>query len=149
MRVATNFLYEVTTEQDWRDTAIVLQVLRPRLDIEAFVSDRKRLTSEGYRLIGLKVAEETVAVASYVLTPHPIHFRELQIHDMATLPSEQSKGYGRQLLNELDSIARREKCGRLYVNSGNARTAAHRFYTSNGFAEYSLGFIKMCANKTG
>lgn len=128
--------------EDWSSACKVLRVLRPNLSGEEFLNDRTRLISEGYHLIGVKVLNEVVAVASYLITPHPTYFRELLIHDMATLEEYQSKGCGSLLLTEIDRIAVAQSCGRCFVHSRTERTAAHQFYRRNGYEDYSAGFIK-------
>jgi GNAT superfamily N-acetyltransferase len=115
------------------------------LDKNQFVADRHRLTAEGYRLIGVKIDGAIIAIASYVITPHPVYYRELQIHDMATSEAFQSKGFGSMLLAELERNAHESQCGRCYVNSRADRAAAHRFYERNGYEQYSTGFVKRVA----
>ena len=60
--------------EDWSSAYKVLRVLRPNLIAEEFLKDRARLISEGYRLIGVKISGEVIAVASYLITPHPTYF---------------------------------------------------------------------------
>ena len=133
------------SEEEWSQSADVITVLRPNLDKNQFVADRHRLTAEGYRLVAVKVDGAIVAIASYVITPHPVYHRELQIHDMATSEAFQSKGFGSMLLAELERIANESKCGRCYVNSRTDRAAAHAFYQRNGYESYSTGFVKRVA----
>lgn len=135
------------SEKDWLEAAEVLKVLRPNLQTKAFVEDRLRLLAEGYRLVGVRVDNQVVAVASYIITPHPTYYRELQIHDMATLPKHQSHGYGAKLLVEIEKIAAKDRCGRCYVNSRTVRDAAHRFYKRNGYVQYSIGFVKLVTER--
>lgn len=135
-------LSELGSPDDWLSASRVLLVLRPNLNSEEFLKDRPRLISEGYRLIGIKVLDQVVAVASYLITPHPIYYREMLIHDMATLSEYQSQGCGTMLLAEIDRIAMEQCCGRCFVHSRTEREAAHKFYNRNGFEVYSLGFIK-------
>jgi GNAT superfamily N-acetyltransferase len=135
-------LCEILSDADWREAGRVLKVLRPGLDIEAFAQDRDRLKDEGYRLIGIRHEGALVAVGSYVITPHPVHFRDLQIHDMATLEAFQSKGYGSLLLSAMERVGVENRCGRCCVNSRSERDAAHRFYVRNGYEDYAHGFVK-------
>ncbi len=130
------------SDEEWSQSADVLTVLRPNLDRNQFVADRARLTAEGYRLIAVKIDKAIVAVASYIITPHPVYYRELQIHDMATSAAYQSKGLGSMLLAELEQIANESTCGRCYVNSRSERIAAHKFYERSGYEPYSTGFVK-------
>lgn len=133
---------ELVDEPEWREAASVLCVLRPGLEANEFVLQRERLRREGYRLLGASRGEGILAVASYILLPHPVYYRELHIHDMATAHDHQSKGLGSLLLSKMDEIALANGCQRSTVNSRTARLDAHRFYRRNGYSDYSLGFIK-------
>ncbi len=128
---------EITSEEDWRESAEVLRALRPTLDIEQFVRRRETLIREGYRLLSKRENGRIVSIASYTISPHAVMGREMLIHDMATKPSDQAHGHASALLAALTAIARSQGCGRLFVHT---RNAAH-FYERNGFAVYSTGMI--------
>lgn len=128
----------LNTDQEWRDAAKVLQVLRPSLHIDQFVGRRPQLVDEGYHLLGVKVDHQIVSIASYTVSPHAVLGRELLIHDMATLPSHQGCGHASALLTELAQIAKDCGCGRLFVHTRDAQS----LYSQNGFDDYSTGMIK-------
>lgn len=132
---------KLVSGEDWSRTFEVMKVLRPNLELSAFLDCRERLIKEGYNLIGLEVNERIVSIASYIICPHPVYYRELQIHVMATLEAEQGKGYGTQVIAYIKQEAINNKCGRIFVNSRLERKEAHRFYNKNGFGDYSLGLV--------
>jgi GNAT superfamily N-acetyltransferase len=132
---------KLASAEDWSNAFEVIKVLRPNLESSAFLDCRERLINEGYNLIAVTLEDKVVSIASYIICPHPVYYRELQIHDMATLHSEQGKGHGSELLAYIKQEAINNKCGRIFVHSRLERKDAHRFYNKNGFGDYSLGLI--------
>ena len=128
----------LTSESEWRSAADVLRTLRPNLDAEQFVARRAQLSSEGYFLLGFRLGERVVSIASYAISPHAVLGRELLIHDMATLPEFQGCGHASALIAELILTAKRHGCGRLFAHTRNAQS----LYLRNGFEEYSTGMVR-------
>ena len=62
------------------------------------------------------------------------------VEDFVVLPDQRSKGAGRALLEAAKDWARAHGCTHIQLNSYNARTDAHRFYTTNGMTQDSLSF---------
>lgn len=137
--VSARQVQELLSNEDWRAAGEVLQTLRPSLDVETFVSARDRLTADGYRLIGLRIGEVMASIASFTISPHAMLGRELLIHDMATRKEMEKKGHASQIIAKLESIARGEGCGRVFVHTVHAQG----LYSRNGFKEYSTGMIKI------
>ena len=130
-------IVELSSANEWREASVVLRTLRPTLNADQFVSRREQLSREGYRLLGVRDADKLASIASYTISPHAIHGRELLIHDMATLPPLQGRGFASQLLEAIAEIARRNGCGRVFVHTRKAQ----ELYTKNGFQPYSSGMI--------
>ncbi len=128
----------LTTEADWRTAALVMQVLRPSLKVDEFISRREQLVTDGYCLLGVWLDGRVVSIASYTISPHVIYGRELLVHDMATLSEAQGRGHATKLISELVSIATKQGCGRIFVHTRHAQS----FYARNGFSEYSTGMIR-------
>jgi GNAT superfamily N-acetyltransferase len=131
----------LTTAPEWRAAAVVMQVLRPSLNIEKFIARREEFLAEGYCLLAAQADGRTVSIVSYTISPHVTHRRELLIHDMATLADAQGQGYASTLLETLSAIAREKGCGRIFVHTRRAQS----LYVRNGFSDYSTGMIKMTA----
>lgn len=129
----------LTTALAWRGAASVMQVLRPSLNVEEFIARREELLADGYCLLGAQVDGRTVSIASYTISPHVTHRRELLIHDMATLPDAQGQGCASAVLEALSAIAREMGCGRMFVHTRRAQS----LYVRNGFSNYSTGMVKM------
>ncbi|MDH3695666.1 MAG: GNAT family N-acetyltransferase [Gammaproteobacteria bacterium] len=135
--------HELTTEQEWSGAWPVLNSLKPELQHDELLARREQLKKDGYRLYGLVDDDKIVTVAGISITPHLTGNRHLRIIDFATLPKEQSKGYGSTLLRRLEKLARSEGCSRIFLHSHIKRTDAHRFYESKGgYKKYANLFIK-------
>jgi uridine kinase/GNAT superfamily N-acetyltransferase len=128
----------LVTEADWRAAASVMQILRPSLREEEFVARREQLLADGYVLLGLRVNDQVVSMASYTISPHVVYGRELLVHDMATLPNFQGQGYATNLIAEIVSVAEKQACGRVFVHTRHAQA----LYARNGFREYSTGMVR-------
>ena len=62
---------------------------------------------------------------------------QLYIH-----PEHRGVGIGKQLLQAIEDIVRKEEGVMLYLSSNKRRTDAHRFYIANGFEQSSYKFKK-------
>lgn len=60
-----------------------------------------------------------------------------------TKESERGKGIGKKMLDYIEGIAKSAGCRAIILESGISRTAAHRFYESNGFEKSCYGFEKI------
>ena len=132
-------IVDLSSDEDWRLGGAALQTLRPQLDLASFGSRREQLIADGYRFVGVKVGDEVVSVASYTLSPHAMHGRELLIHDMATKPEAARNGYASLILRYLEQVADSESCWRIFVHTKNAAD----FYLKNGYEDYSTGLIRL------
>ena len=133
----------IIADADWKSAGEALLTLRPTLDIEAFVSNQGRLVTDGYRMIGVRAEGRILSVASFTISPHAMLGRELLVHDMATLKEAERRGYASLLLKELEKIAHREGCGRIFVHTRQAQ----KLYAKNGFLEYSTGMIRVITSQ--
>ena len=136
------FSKELSSEAEWREGWEAMRALRPTLTLTDFLSRREAMIADGYHFIGTYVDGEICSIASFLICPHPVHGRELFIHDMATKASLQNKGYGSLILEFIDQAAVAYGCGRIFVHTKKAT----KFYEKNGFASYSTGLIKMISN---
>ena len=130
---------ELTTDIEWIAGWQALLALRPNLSQQDFIARKEQLQKDGYHLVGLFCSDTVIAVASYTISPHPVFIREMIIHDMSTLTTEQSKGYGAKLLQFLDALAVELNCQRTFVAS--ARAA--KFYEQNGYVEHAAALKKI------
>lgn len=67
---------------------------------------------------------------------------ELYIPELVVLEEYQGQGIGRKLIESCISIAKKEKCHRIRLESGNQREESHKFYNHLGFTQCALSFTK-------
>jgi GNAT superfamily N-acetyltransferase len=107
----------------------VMRQLRTHFEEEnAFVAQVKRQQEQGYRIAYLETNESVRAVAGYRLLESLFAGRFLYVDDLVTDADGRSLGYGGALFDWLVAEARRAGCGKLELDSGVQRFAAHRFY---------------------
>ena len=136
-------IFELTTEQEWREAFECLRGLRPNLKLESFLTNRQNLIDRDYHLFGLMQDGRIVCVAGYVLQPHIERGVEFWLHDFATLETERSKGHGLKMISHLEKIAEQHGCKRLVLHTRLDRKLAQKFYESKaGYSQYALVYSK-------
>lgn len=121
----------------------VLRALRPQLaedSREAFVARLRGLERGGYRLAYAADADRPVCVAGFRTGENLAWGRYLYVDDLVTDPAARSRGHGRALLAWLAERARAEGRDALHLDSGVARTDAHRFYEREGLERSAYHF---------
>lgn len=106
----------------------VLKQLRPHLNEESFLTLYENMKSEGYKLIGLEVNEETVAVTGIGIQTNFYDGKHVFVYDLVTDEKNRSKGYGDELLNYVFEYGKEHGCELVTLQSGLQRINAHRFY---------------------
>ena len=116
-------------EAEIRRCHSVMRELRPNFhEATSFIDRVRRQQRNGYRLAFVEVGSEVVAVAGYRVLESLFSGKFLYVDDLVTRASDQSRGYGGQLLDWLVEEARRQGCENLELDSGVQRFDAHRFY---------------------
>jgi len=62
------------------------------------------------------------------------------VEDVAVLRAWQGKGIGKAMMNGALRICRDFKCYKMVLSSSTARTGAHKFYESLGFARHGFSY---------
>jgi putative acetyltransferase len=75
--------------------------------------------------------ENSVAIACGALRRHDAKVGEVK--RMYTVPSHQNRGVGGRILNEIETLARKEGVKRLVLETGHLHHAAWRVYERGGF----------------
>ena len=97
-------------------------------DEQRFVQQVQRQCADGYRMAFLEDANGVRAVAGFRMSESLFAGRFCYVDDLVTDGSARSLGYGGALFDWLVAEARAEGCGKLELDSGVQRFAAHRFY---------------------
>jgi GNAT superfamily N-acetyltransferase len=130
------------TDNEINDCFHTLKQLRPELAEDSFVSLIRELMRDGYQLAYLRDKNEVVCVAGFKISNSLAIGRNLYIDDLSTSGSSQSKGYGAQMLNWLRSLAKKEGCNFLHLDSNVQRYRAHKFYLNQNMYIASYHFAE-------
>ena len=84
-----------------------------------------------------------IGMVSYVLVDRLNQsLRELWIPELVVTTDYRNRGIGKGLVMKCESIARRNKCYRIRLESRNDRIDSHAFYKKIGFSQMALAFEK-------
>ncbi len=107
----------------------VMRQLRAHFDDEQkFVEQVERQRASGYRMAFLEDDGGVRAVAGYRMLESLFSGQFCYVDDLVTDAAGRSLGYGGALFDWLVAEARAAGCGKLELDSGVQRFAAHRFY---------------------
>jgi len=67
--------------------------------------------------------------------------RHIYVDDLSTLPDARGRGFGGTLLDHVTAIAVQRGIARVTLDSGHARTTAHRLYMNKGFVISAHHFV--------
>jgi GNAT superfamily N-acetyltransferase len=124
------------------DVLPVLLELRPHLTPASFDEVYAEGHPQGLRFTALYDEDRCAAVAGWRLMASTAGLRKLYVDDLVTASELRGRGYGAELLGELESRAREAGCSALDLDSGIAREEAHRFYFREGLAIGAFHFIR-------
>jgi GNAT superfamily N-acetyltransferase len=122
-------IVEAQTTEEFSRCFPVMKQLRTHFEDEhQFVGQVERQRGEGFRLAYLEDGGEIQAVAGFRMLESLFAGRFCYVDDLVTNERSRSSGYGNALFDWLVTRAREEGCGKLELDSGVQRFAAHRFY---------------------
>ncbi|HSA98180.1 MAG TPA: GNAT family N-acetyltransferase [Candidatus Nitrosotenuis sp.] len=102
------------------------------------------LDCKGKKIIIAEQDSEVVGVVSMMLLPRLNRTKlELYIPEMVVSENRRGAGIGRLLMESCVRTAKKEKCFRIRLESGNQRKNAHRFYESVGFEQTALSYTRI------
>ena len=119
----------------------VMAQLRPHLSETDYLAmvGRMRVT-DGFKVFAAMRDGVVVGVAG--VRPMELLYcgRILQIDDLVVSDAERSTGVGKALVDHVKAVARAESRIEVHLDSGLARTEAHRFYDREGFERLGYHF---------
>ncbi|HXA09084.1 MAG TPA: GNAT family N-acetyltransferase [Chthoniobacterales bacterium] len=124
----TKIAEALTTAEILRCFPVMRQLRTHFEDGERFVAQVERQRGEGYHLAFLEDEKGVRAVAGYRLAESLHAGKFCYVDDLVTDAAGRSLGYGGALFAWLVAEARAAGCGKLELDSGVQRFAAHRFY---------------------
>lgn len=117
-------------------------LLRPMLIEGNFVEQIKAMQQEGYVLLCISENGKVVSLAGYRIFTMLYCGKMLYVDDLSTLEIGRGKGYASALLNHIYKIAKQEGCKSVHLDSGHARTTAHKLYFKEDFTISAFHFGK-------
>jgi len=124
---------QLASRQEIESTFPIMRQLRPHLVATTYVATIERLQADGFKLAGVTVAGQLVAVAGYRFGESLAYGRHCYVDDLVTGDGARSHGHGKMLLDWLIAQARLAGCQALHLDSGVQRHGAHRFYLRERF----------------
>lgn len=97
---------------------------------------------EGAKLTVLVEGGEPKVLAVYRLVTTTFHGQRFYVDDLVTDETLRGTGYGGQMMEWLESEARRSGADTLALDSGVQRGQAHKFYFDHGMTIFSYSFAK-------
>lgn len=131
-----------TTDAEIAACYPVMQVLRPHIAEDQFLSRVRGQENAGYRLAFVQESDALVAVAGFRVSENLAWGRFLYVDDLVSLPAHRSKGHGARLLSWLKEYAAKEGCPQIHLDSGIQRKDAHRFYEREGMTMAGFHFVE-------
>ena len=134
---------DVATRVAWLPRCAALHAqLRPAIPGD-YVDYLERMFTEGAEMAVLVDDEDTpCALALFRMVLSTSQGRRFRIDDLVTDEARRGAGWGGRMMDWLEARAREKGCATLALESGTARTRAHRFYFDKGLVISSFSFVK-------
>ena len=120
----------------------LLKLLTPGLDQQSTAQMLREMMQSGYRMLGLFEGSTCLGLSGIWVATKLYSGKYLEIDNFVTHPDYRSKGIGKLLIEEIERIARKEKCKVIMLDAYTVNTEAHRFYFREGFVVKGFHFIK-------
>lgn len=120
-----------------------MKELRTDLTLDMYRNLVTSMRPQGYELYALYADDEIVSLAGIELRVNLYLGKHVFIYDLVTSAAHRSNGYGEMLLHFVHEYARDCDATWVALESGLARSEAHRFYTDKmGYTITSYSFRK-------
>ncbi|WP_371816160.1 GNAT family N-acetyltransferase [Exiguobacterium sp. s150] len=131
----------IESPRELDDSFVVMNQLRTDLTLEAYCELVSAMRPQGYELYALYADDTIVSLAGIEVRVNLYLEKHVFVYDLVTCMNHRSKGYGEMLLHFVHEYARDRGAKYVALESGLARTEAHRFYTEKmdyGITSYSF-----------
>lgn len=141
--VITEEIIELVTFEQWKEAFSIIKQLHPHLVEETYFKLLNGMFDTGYRLFGLTVNGQMTAIAGIIQRVNFCSKHHVYVSELVTDAEHRSKGYGEKLLYFIETWAAERGAQYIALESGLARTEAHRFYEEKGhFDRWCYSFRK-------
>ena len=132
--VLLELLYELGRPKPKKDSNV--DTFRKLLEAYMTESDKKIIVAELNDV-------EIVGMTSIMFLPRLNQVNlEMYIPELVVREKYRNCKIGKKLINYCITLARKKKCNRIRLESGNQRKDSHRFYLNLGFEQSALSFAK-------
>lgn len=132
------------TEADIAACTGVILELRPHLQEAGILPRIQEMQREGYEIVYIAAPDNPGRAAAFAGYRHMQTLyggKTIYIDDLATLPGYRGRGYAAALLQHLHNLAKAEQLDSVQLDSGHARTTAHRLYLNQGYIITAHHFV--------
>ena len=136
-------LFTVKKPQDLERCFLIMKELRPHLSREEYQEIYKQSQAmDGYEIVALEVAGEVVAAMGYRFLYDFVRGKHVYIDDLVSSEKARSKGYGAELLEFAEKIAKENDCKVLRLCAVLENTRGIQFYERNGWTRRAFALTK-------
>jgi len=121
--MAMDFI-EIKTQQELEEAYVVMRELVPELDKEVFLKSLNHDLLKNHKLFGLRSSGKLVSVAAVWLLMNGLLEKFFWIYAFVTTKEMRSKGFGKELLLQLENYAARENFNEIRVHAHRKRAIA-------------------------
>jgi len=135
---------ELTTDNEYKAIyPTYKEEFNEDLNEQQFLEVFHNMAAEGCRLFAVEDNDEIVTVTCIAVRTDFANGKHLYVYEMATHPEHRSKGYGKQLMDHLETWAKDQGCEKVILYSGLQREGAHRFWEHHrGYERRGIVFKK-------
>jgi len=119
----------IESSRELNDSFLVMSQLRTDLTLDAYHELVAAMRPQGYELYALYADDTIVSLAGIEVRVNLYLEKHVFIYDLVTCANHRSNGYGEMLLHFVHEYARDLGAKYVSLESGLARTEAHRFYS--------------------
>jgi ribosomal protein S18 acetylase RimI-like enzyme len=120
---------ELEKPDEWTEAYELLRQLDPGLNKKRYFIALEQMLAEGYHLFGLIQYDTLVTVAGVQVLTVIDGDRVFWVFDLVTAESYRGRGFGRKMMQRLESYAHENGFDQFRVHSENHTTRALEFYS--------------------
>jgi ribosomal protein S18 acetylase RimI-like enzyme len=120
---------ELKKQDEWTEAYELLRQLDPGLDKNRYFFALEQMLDKDYHLFGLIQSDKLVTVAGVQVLTVIDGDRVFWVFDLVTAKACRGQGFGRKMMQRLESYAREKGFDQFRVHSENQTTRALKFYS--------------------
>jgi GNAT superfamily N-acetyltransferase len=133
---------ELLTPAEFAALYPLIEQLNPELSRKQYNAMLKQARADGYRCFGGYHGKKLVAACGIWIMTRFWCGKFMEIDNLVVDQSQRNAGIGKLLLDEVEAVAKREKCQMVLAASYTHNTASHRFYFREKYIIRGFVFTK-------